>query len=182
MVIRPAPAFVLWASLKRGNTCRPAQLEAQPLAPHVPLSSCLLLGLCVPHGPHHVWTGRLGILILQLPVLTPTRVLQRGPRFRQNARQTQESIRNAVYFSAAPQDGWPLRRGRLQVHTWRERQDRCPGWRGTGWEKLKAILDSPVLSEVRAQIPEPPNHQRMPRGSKSSNRSPRAQSHASHGA
>ena len=148
MVIRPAPAFVLWASLKRGNTCRPAQLEPQPLAPHAPLSSCLLLGLCAPHGPYHVWTGRLGILTLQLPVLTPTGVLRRGPRFRQNARETQENIRNAVYFLAAPQDGWPLRRGRLQVHTWRERQDKCPGWRGTGWEKLKPILDAvPTTSQ-----------------------------------
>lgn len=31
------------------------------------------------------------------------------------------------------------------MHTWRERQDRCPGWRGTGWEEMKAIPDPPIL-------------------------------------
>lgn len=49
-------------------------------------------------------TGRLAFLTLQFPILSPTGVIGRGPRFRQNARQSQESIRNAVYFSAAP--GW----------------------------------------------------------------------------
>lgn len=114
-----------------------------------------------------MWTGRLAVL----PVLSSTR----GPL---DPDKTPGRCRGApeTLFISLPPPGCLVSLEGQATDAYLERKtgqvSRGEGHtEGGKGEEMKDILDTPVLSEMRAEPPKPPGHQRTPKVSRSSSRS-----------